>query len=201
MKKVLFLHGFFASGSCIPAVALRNAFGERAEVLTPDLPMHPQDALLFINRMCIGEHPDVIIGNSNGSFLAQMAVQDTGIPALLGNPHFEMTTFLEQRTGPHRYKSPRADGRQDFMIDRKLIGEFASLQAHQFDRCREDMRDKVWGLFGDNDTLAHYEPVFKEHYTHTFHFPGNHTPTAEEVGKWYVPLAERLMEKYFNKNI
>ena len=37
MKKILFLHGFYASGQCVPAVALREAFAGRADVLTPDL--------------------------------------------------------------------------------------------------------------------------------------------------------------------
>lgn len=37
MKKILFLHGFFASGQCVPALALREAFTGRVEVITPDL--------------------------------------------------------------------------------------------------------------------------------------------------------------------
>ena len=51
MKKILFLHGFYASGQCVPAVALREAFAGKAEVLTPDLPMHPQDALETISEL------------------------------------------------------------------------------------------------------------------------------------------------------
>ncbi len=51
MKKILFLHGFYASGQCVPAIALREAFAGRADVLTPDLPMHPQDALCFIREL------------------------------------------------------------------------------------------------------------------------------------------------------
>ena len=46
MKKILFLHGFFASGGCAMAGALREAFAGRAEVLTPDLPLHPGEALV-----------------------------------------------------------------------------------------------------------------------------------------------------------
>jgi hypothetical protein len=48
-------------------------------------------------------------------------------------------------------------------------------------------------LFGEQDTLAHFEPLFLEHYSHSFHFPGGHTPTAEEVRTWYVPLVEKLL--------
>ena len=42
MKKILFLHGFFASGSCPMAMALQEAFDGQAIVITPDLPLHPQ---------------------------------------------------------------------------------------------------------------------------------------------------------------
>ena len=65
MKKILFLHGFYASGQCVPAVALREAFAGRADVLTPDLPMHPQDALRFIRELIDREKPDLLVGNCN----------------------------------------------------------------------------------------------------------------------------------------
>ena len=165
MKKILFLHGFYASGQCVPAIALREAFAGRADVLTPDLPMHPQDALRFIRELTDREKPDLLIGNSCGSFYAQMIAPVVGIPALLGNPHFQMSEFLKQRIGQHEYKSPRKDGKQSFVIDEVLVKEFAALEATQFD----------------------------EHYNRSFHFPGGHTPTADEVRTWYVPLAERML--------
>ena len=36
-----------------------------------------------------------------------------------------MTEFLRPRIGAHQYKSPRKDGKQDFIIDEQLIAEFA----------------------------------------------------------------------------
>lgn len=193
--KILFLHGFFASGQCIPAIALRDAFKGRAEVLTPDLPMHPEEAMRFIRELCEREKPDVIAGNSCGSFYAQMIAPEMGIPALLGNPHFQMTEFLKPRIGTHQYKSPRMNGIQDFVIDEQLISEFAEMQQHQFDGCTPYGKEYVWGIFGEKDTLAHFEPLFLKHYTHSNHFPGGHTPTAEEVRTWYVPLIEKLLWK------
>ena len=141
MKKILFLHGFYASGQCVLAVALREAFVGRAEVITPDLPIHPKEAVRFIHKLIDREQPNLLIGNSCGAFYAQMVSPVAGIPALLGNPHFKMT-----------------------------------------------------GLFGEQDTLAHFEPTFLAHYNKTFHFPGGHTPTADEVRTWYVPLAEKLLK-------
>lgn len=192
MNKILFLHGFYASGQCVPAVALREAFDGRTVVLTPDLPLHPKEALAFIRDLCDREKPDVIVGNSCGSFYAQMIAPVIGIPALLGNPHFKMTEFLKPRIGAQRYKSPRANGNQDFIIDEALINEFAELESQQFQYCTPESKERIWGLFGEQDTLAHFEPIFLEHYTHSYHFPGAHTPTEQEVKTWYVPLIEKL---------
>ena len=207
MKKILFLHGFYASGECVPAMVLRDAFkgrrlGDgtsetcRAEVLTPDLPMHPKDAIEYIRELIDREKPDLLVGNSCGSFYAQMLAPIVGIPALLGNPHFQMTEFLKQRIGEHQYKSPRKDGMQDFVINKALVEEFAELEAIQFNYCNPYYKDRIWGLFGEQDTLAHYEPLFLEYYNQSFHFPGSHTPTAEEVHTWYVPLVEKMLMRY-----
>ena len=193
MIKILFLHGFYASGQCVPALALRDAFRGRAEVLTPDLSTHPQESLRLIHAIIDHEKPHLLMGNSCGSFYAQMVAPVVGIPALLGNPHFQMTSFLKQRLGEHQFKSPRQDGNQHFVIDEALIQEFAQLEAIQFDNCSPAYKDRIWGLFGEQDTLAHFEPLFLQHYTHSFHFPGGHTPTAEEVRDYYVPLAERMI--------
>ena len=197
MRKILFLHGFFASGQCVPAVALRDAFRGRTEVLTPDLPMHPKEAAGFIRGLIEKEKPALLVGNSCGAFYAQMLASEMGIPALLGNPYFKMTEFLRERIGKHQYKSPREDGKQDFTIDEALIEEFAEVEATQFESCHPLSKDRIWGLFGEQDTLAHFEPLFLEHYKRSFHFPGGHTPTAEEVRTWYVPLVEKMLNKLF----
>ena len=195
-KKILFLHGFYASGSCVPALALKAAFEKRATVLTPDLPLHPADAVRLIRDICDQEKPDILVGNSCGSFYAQMISPIIGVPALLGNPHFKMSDFLRERIGNHQYKSPRADGKQDFTIDEQLVGEFEEMEKHQFDNYNPKYKNKIWGIFGEEDTLAHFEPLFLEHYTHSFHFPGGHTPTTEQFKTWYVPLIEKLLMEF-----
>ena len=196
MSKIIFLHGFFASGQCVPALALRDAFNGHAEVITPDLPMRPKESISFIRELIEKEKPDLLVGNSCGAFYAQMLAPKQGIPALLGNPHFKMTEFLRERIGEHQYKSPRKDGKQEFTIDESLIEEFAEVEAIQFEYHTPLYRDRIWGLFGEHDTLAHFEPLFLQHYERSFHFPGGHTPTAEEVRMWYVPLAEKMLNEY-----
>ena len=82
-KKILFLHGFYASGQCVPALALRETF-EGCEVLTPDLTMHPKEALAFIHELTEREKPDVLVGNSCGAFYAQMVAPRRGHPCTAG---------------------------------------------------------------------------------------------------------------------
>ena len=188
---IIFLHGFFASGRCIPALALKEALSDEYDVLTPDLPLHPHDALAFVLKLCEEHNPVLLVGNSCGSFYAQMASALFNVPALLSNPYFMMTEFLEPRKGEHQYKSNRADGKQDFVIDDALIDEFDGLQSIQFNKISTA---KVWGIFGDNDPIAHFEPMFLEHYSTSYHFPGAHTPTADETRRYHVPLIKQMLK-------
>lgn len=199
MKKILFLHGFFATGSCPMAWALKEALEGRATVLTPDLPLHPKEALRQLRLIIDQEQPDLLVGNSCGAFLAQMLAPIVGIPALLGNPHFEMTSFLKTRIGEHEYKAPRSDGNQRLVIDEALINEFAELEKSQFQCCNFYYTDRVWGIFGEQDSLAHFEPLFSKHYAHALHFTGGHTPTPQEVKEWYAPLAMKMLDTFPRK--
>ena len=145
MKTVLFLHGFYASGSCVPAMALVKAFeNANIRILTPDLPLHPKQAIGLIRQICDKEKPDLLVGNSCGSFYTQLLSPIVGIPALLGNPHFQMSLFLKDRVGENRYKSMRRDGKQNFIIDEQLIKEFEGLETTQFNYTNPYYRDKVW---------------------------------------------------------
>lgn len=199
MKKILFLHGLFASGNCTIANTLRNVLenndSEKISVLTPDLPANPEAALELIHSICDNEHPDLIVSNSCGSFLAQIIAPIVGVPVLLSNPHFKMTEFLKERIGQHSYKSPRKDGNQCLVIDQQLIDVFARIEAHQFDWYSPFYKNKIWGVFGDNDTIAHFEPEFRQYYDFTFHFPTGHTPTENDIIRYYIPLIQRMLKE------
>ena len=196
MKTVLFLHGFFSSGQCPAALSLREGMGHEANVITPDLPLHPSQALSLIRDVCDAVHPDLLVGNSCGSFYAQMVAPLIGVPVLLGNPYFRMSEFLRLRVGEHTYKSPRQDGKQIFTIDESLVQEFGQLEKTQFDCCNPYFRDRIWGIFGEGDPIAHFEGEFLEHYATALHFPGAHTPTPEEVKQFYVPACRTLLKSF-----
>lgn len=196
-KTILFLHGFFSSGQCTLARVLTDKLADLATVLTPDLPTRPFEALNKIKELCKQQSPDMLVGNSCGAFYAQMVASELHLPALLGNPYFMMTEFLTSRIGIHSYNAPRQDGNQSFVIDQTLIDQFASLQPTQFDHCPTNPHgaDNIWGLFGEHDHLAHYEPMFLKHFIHAYHFPGDHTPTAQEAADYYAPLVIKMLQQ------
>lgn len=197
MKKILFLHGFFASGSCQMALALKEALASEAQVLTPDLDLHPRKAMQMIRNIIEKEKPIMLVGNSCGAFLSQMLAAESNIPALLGNPHFKMTDFLRERIGPQQYKAPRRDSRQNFVINESLIEEFSQLEKDQWKYYDPHQKEIIWGIFGTNDSLAHFESLFLKYYSHAFHFPGGHTPNEQEVKTWYVPLIREMIHVFY----
>ena len=202
--KILFLHGFTSSGECEIARTLRSEFAGVAEVVAPDLPLHPFDAMEMLRDLCIGQQFDLIVGSSCGAFYGQQLVRFTGIPAILVSPFFKMTEYLYQRIGVHEYKSPRVDGDQQFVIDERLIAEFIEMQEHQFDCYDEFNRNRVIGMFGLRDTLAHFSDIFLKYYAAAIDFDGPHTMTADNVRRDLIPVVRRTLsdirpirERYF----
>lgn len=45
------------------------------------------------------------------------------------------------------------EANQRIVIDESLVREFEELEATQFDCCNPYYKDRVWGLFGEQDTL------------------------------------------------
>lgn len=204
IKKILFLHGFTSGGDCEIAHALIDALQGEVEVVSPDLPLHPTDALELVRHLCTTERPDLIVGSSCGAFYAQQVVRTEGIPALLINPFFLMSEFLEPRIGTHAYKCKRKDSIQTLEITPELIEEFKQMEQHQFDLYDDFNRSRVWGLFGNQDNLAHFKTTFSEYYSTTRIFDGGHTIDSQNIRAVLVPMIKEMLatayplhERYF----
>ena len=69
-KKIMYVHGFGSSGQSGTVSRIREVL-PNAEVIAPDLPIRPQEALDLLNRTCAAERPDLIIGTSMGGMYAE----------------------------------------------------------------------------------------------------------------------------------
>ena len=63
MQKIVYLHGLGSSGATQTADYLRNKLSE-VEVISPDIPLRPEEALQVLNRLCYEVKPNIIVGNA-----------------------------------------------------------------------------------------------------------------------------------------
>lgn len=94
-KKILYVHGFASSGQNGSVRTLRLLM-PRAQVLAPDLPVEPFDAMELLRNMVVSEKPDLIVGSSMGAMYAEMLY---GVDRILVNPAFQLADTLLKTMG------------------------------------------------------------------------------------------------------
>lgn len=194
MKRILYIHGFASAGSTGTAIMMRNIlYGQDVEVLSPDVPVMPAEALPFLREQTEILRPDLIIATSMGAMYAE---QLRGWPRILVNPSFQMARLLTFRgMGRHEFRNKRADGQRDFKVDKEMIAQFREVEKGSFQGITPEERELVWGLFGKNDRNVNCQPDYKKHYgtAHFQVFDGEHYLNDHVLKKAVLPLATRLL--------
>ena len=188
-KKLMYLHGFGSSAASGTAKTLKEILLE-FDVVAPDIPVDPAEALPFLRGLCMNEVPDVIVGTSMGGMYTQ---QLRGNKRICVNPAFEMSKKSNVLTvGVHEYFKPRKDGSTHFEITPEIIRHHAEMEEHQFDGITENDHQQVWGMFADNDQLVNCEGIFLEHYNQVVHFHDDHRLDDENIKTVLVPLIRNV---------
>ena len=171
-KKILYVHGFGSSGQSGTVTRIREVLPQ-ATVIAPDLPIHPEEAMALLHKVCEQEHPDLIIGTSMGGMYAEMLY---GYDRILVNPALQMGDTMKEHgmTGAQHFSNPRQDGVQDFMVTKALVKEYKEMTEQCFSGMTADEQKRVWGLFGDEDTTVNTYDLFHEHYPTAIRFHGEH---------------------------
>ena len=94
--------------------------------------------------------------------------------------------------GTFDFFKPRLDGQKSFVITEDIIKHFADMEKHQFDEVTPVEQNKVWGLFGSNDTLVNCEEEFLQHYRNIIHFSGGHRLDDITINDVLIPLIQHL---------
>ena len=171
-KKLLYVHGFASSGQSGTVRRLRTVF-PNTTVLAPDLPVHPEEAISLLHRLCEEERPDLILGTSMGGMYTE---QLRGFDRICTNPALCIADTMHDHgmTGTQQFQNPRQDGVQQFYVDKALVKEYRQVSERRFEGLDDDDRLRVFGLFGDEDTLVDTFDMFHEHYPQAIHFHGEH---------------------------
>ena len=185
-KKILYVHGFGSSGQSGTVTRIREVLPQ-AEVIAPDLPIEPQEALQLLKDNCEREKPDLIIGTSMGGMYAEMLY---GYDRILVNPALEMGETMKEHgmIGAQHFSNPRVDGVQDFMVTKTLVKAYKEATQLCFGGVNDEEQRRVFGLFGDEDTTVNTYDLFHEHYTQAIRFHGEHRMNDKSFMHAVVPV-------------
>ena len=185
-KTVLYVHGFASSGQSGTVRRLQEVLPE-ARVIAPDLPIHPHEALALLHDVCQQEKPDLIVGTSMGGMFAE---QLRGYDRICVNPALDIAETMRAHglTGTQQFQNPRQDGVQEFYVDKALVKEYREVSEQRFQNMTDDDRQRVYGLFGDEDELVDTYDMFHEHYPQALYFHGEHRMNDRSLMHSVLPV-------------
>lgn len=193
-KKILYVHGFGSSGQSGTVTKIR-AMLPQANVVAPDLPIHPEEALELLRRTCAKEEPGLIIGTSMGGMYAE---QLTGYDRVLVNPAFQMgdTMLKHGMVGKNTFLNPRQDGVQEFIVTKAMVEEYRAATELCFAHCADSgEQERVYGLFGDNDPVVHTKDLFAQHYRNVISFHGEHRMNDKVLLHSVIPVIQWIDDR------
>ena len=185
-KKILYVHGFGSSAQSGTVKRIQEALPQ-STVLAYDLPIHPQEAMELLRKVCEEQQPDLIIGTSMGGMYTEML---TDYDRILVNPAFEMGQTMHDHNmmGKQIFQNPRQDGVQEFFVDKPLVKEYREVTGQCFTHVSPEEQERVYGLFGDEDPVVHTFDLFRSHYRHAIHFHGEHRMTDRSFMRGVLPV-------------
>ena len=188
--KIIYFHGFASSGASGTVQTLRKIMPD-IEIIAPDIPVDPQEALPFLKELCRQEQPDLIIGTSMGGMYAQ---QMRGFKRICVNPAFNMSSLSKVlKTGEHEFLNRRKDNQKTFRITRDIIQHFNQMERQQFKDITPEEQELCWGLFGINDTTVNTYDLFRKHYTQATRFEGEHRLNEKVLRHTVIPLLKEIL--------
>ena len=98
MSKILYLHGFASCGEGNKSLLLKSYFGLE-NVIAPDLPPSPIDAIDMIQGILESTQIDILIGSSLGGYYATYLAEKYHMKAILLNPSTQPWETLAPYTG------------------------------------------------------------------------------------------------------
>ncbi len=196
--KLVYFHGFASSGASGTVQLLRKIFPS-AQVVAPDIPVDPEEALPMLQKLVQTEQPDVIVGTSMGGMYAQ---QMHGFLRICVNPSFRISTSKLLHTGVHKWLNGRKNHEKEFRITADIIKRYNQMERKQFDGITPDDRELCYGLFGINDTSVN--PInayntFTKYYTHAERFEGEHQLNDKVIHKVLLPLLKQLLGNKYDE--
>jgi len=185
-KTIMYVHGFGSSGQSGTVSRLRTVF-PNTKVVAPDLPVHPEEAQALLQKLCHDEKPQLILGTSMGGMYTE---QLYGFDRICMNPALCIadTMAAHGMTGIQQFQNPRQDGVQEFYVDKAMVKEYREVSEQRFSGLTDEERQRVFGLFGDQDDVVDTFDMFQKEYPNAIHFHGGHRMDDRSFMHSVVPV-------------
>ena len=188
--KIVYFHGFASSGATGTVDLLRRMLPDD-EIIAPDIPMDPVEALPFLKEFCASRNPDLIIGTSMGGMYAQ---QMRGYRKICVNPAFNMSRMSKVlKTGEHKFLNGRKDSQKTFRITKDIIQHFNNMERQQFKGITPFDLENTYGLFGIHDTSCNTYDLFRKYYRNAQRFDGEHQLNEKVLKSAVLPLVKTIL--------
>lgn len=102
MDQILYIHGFGSCGDSTKTRLLKQYFGPE-NVVSPDVPVEPDEALRFLRCLITESDVSLLIGSSLGGFYATVLSAEIGVDAVLINPSVHPYQTLAPYVGTNHY--------------------------------------------------------------------------------------------------
>lgn len=184
---LVYLHGLLSGGQSNTAKKLRELFpGDN--VIVPDLPINPKEAMIQINGVLqkLSVDDTIVIGFSAGAMFAH---QQAPCRRILINPDFHVSTFLRENIGKTlRFLSQRRDGISEFVVTKELCSLYEQMEEEQFEYGSNSEWHDVIGIFGLLDNQVNCKDEFMDYYSIYHEFTGGHILTDREIETILKPI-------------
>ena len=182
MPKILYLHGFASCGEGNKSSELKSCFGAD-NVIAPDLPPSPLDAIDMIEEILSATRFDVLTGSSLGGFYATYLAEKYRMKAILLNPSTEPWETLSSQVG---WQKRFCD---------EVVFEFKTVYLEQLKTLEVTAeRGKYLVLLQSGDEVLDYTKAQSLYNTHKIivEYGGNHR--FENIEEYLS-----MIEKFINK--
>ena len=191
-KTIVYFHGYGSSSQSNSAKYLAEMMPEY-NVIAPDIPVDPAEALPFLKDYCRSHHADLVIGTSMGGMYAMQMSQCLRICV---NPALHLSQVKDVlQVGTFERFQPTADGQTHFTITEEIIDHFKEMEQNLFVHETNEGRYNCWGFFADGDTLVNCKDEFAQHFTNVFDFHGEHRMNDNVLRDVIIPAAKRILKE------
>ena len=196
MKKILYIHGLGGSGDGRVATLLREHLGSEYEVIAPEIPVRPKEALEFICNLLRNNRYDLVAGSSLGAFY--LIASGHSPKKFVINPAIHAADYIEKYIGkgPQKFHSARENGQEEYIIDDEFINDLRDMECIQMvddeeywvSRCAVSPYDE---LFGDENAK-----LCKELYLdHTIEIHSSHRVEDDVITNDIIPKMKDFIDE------